>query len=369
VCRLCDAKPSVNYAFMFSVDNEQNEQCIPCIRFTSNKLDPQAIEVDTFVCPSCEPYSASLTLVNNDRPEDDEYFRPFSGVTRFGNNILVSGGVDLTDGISSNECAVVKFKQDGRNFYFVRNTYTSELSKSRHAHGTFYFEKEKTLYVFGGAQKIKESELAYLDSIECFSVLDSSVNFNGEGEWQSCAFKLKKPRCSFAQVRVGNKLVLFGGFSGINKVENSLEVIDFDTKTVTSVALASGFSAPIYPIIFESGKNQITVLGGFASEMAKNNDIFVVDYQTGSVQPQPPKGLPVSNRLHSLSAFGSTFVFGGNCFDRQNTSQSGKFKSLRDGVEGVIIGGYKGLKKESIESIKSLMDCFGSEAIEFNLVV
>lgn len=370
VCRFCNAKDTANHVFLQTVENEQDEQCLPCLRFTDNKLDLNAIEIDSFICPTCEPYSACLTLVAQRGSEDEEqWFRPFSGVTRFGSNVMITGGVDIDQKQSVNECSVAKFLQDGRHYSYKRNVYTNVMNKGRHAHGMFYFEKEKTIFAIGGAQKIKETEIEYLDSIENFAVLDESLNFNGNGEWQTSTFKLKRARCSFGQVRAGNKLVIFGGFSGIDKVENSLEVIDFDEKKVTLVELEGEFKAPIYPVLLHTGQSEVTVIGGFSDHEARNTNCFVVDFETGRTRKSSPAGLPVSDRLHSIQAFGETFVFGGNCFDKLNTKSSGKFRSIAGGFQGVIAGGYKDLKHHSVESIKSLLDCFCSESIQFNLLV
>lgn len=369
VCKYCNGKESINHVFFQSTENEQDEQCLPSLRFASNTLDPNAIEIDPYVCPTCEPYSVCLNPISDAVKSDQEdWLSPFASVVKFGENVLVSGGIDVGSRQSINEGSIMRFRQDGRIFNFRRNVYTQELKKGRHAHGSAYLEKEKLIFVFGGAQKIKENEIEYLDSIECFDVKDSSANFNGEGEWQTSSTKLKRARCSFAQLRVDNKVVLFGGFSGVNQVENSIEVFDLEKKTVTLVEVQSGFVLPVYPVVVAAGKEEALLIGGFINGESKNQDCYRVNWRNGSVKKAQQTGLQVIDRMRSIDAFGETFIFGGNYFDAKNSKHTGKFKSISSGFEGVIMEGYKNLKQDSVESMKRLLDCFESESIEFNLV-
>lgn len=351
---------------MHSVENEHDEQCLPLIKLMSNKLDTNAIEIDKFVCPTCEPISACLNLVTCDkRSENENWFYPFSSMTNFGENIMITGGINTQTEMSTNECAIVKFVQDGRNFNFKKDIYTSEMNKSRHAHGTFYYDVEKTIFAIGGAQKIKENEIDYLESIENISILDDSANYDGSGDWQSCSFKLKRARCSFSQLRVGNKLIVFGGFSGIDKIENSLEIIDFEKKEVVLVEFENAYSAPIYPILLLHSKNEILVLGGFTKTGNQNTKSFLVNFDNGNSKINQIKGLQVTDKLHAIKAFNDTFIFGGNCFDKSIPINEARFKSLNSNLEGPVLGGFKDLKQSSIDSIKHLLDCFASGQFDF----
>lgn len=369
VCRLCHSKDQTHYVFMQSVENEQNQKFVPVIKFMSNKYKENSIEIDKFICPKCEPVSASLNLIADDNTDfnHDSWFYLFSSVTRFGDNFMVSGGIKTDTGFTTNECSIVKFLQDGRNFFFKKDTYRIELNKGRHAHGSFYYEKEQTVYVIGGAQKIKEKEINYLDSIENFSILDSSIHFDGQGEWQMSEFKLKKARCSFAQVQIGSLLIIFGGFSDIGKIEDSLEIIDFENKTVTLVQLEKGYLTPVYPVLLPHSKTEIQVIGGFTKNGNQNQESHIVNFKKGSVSKSAVKGFPVSDKLHVVRAFDDVFIFGGSCFDTSKSKHSAKFLSLKNGNEKLISGGYKNMNQTSIDAIKNILDCFGSEQFDFTL--
>ena len=368
VCRLCDAKEKKNFVYLQTVENEQDEQCLSILKFALNKLDVNSIEVDGFVCPECEPVSVNLCLITNQKDDkEQEQFYPFAAVAKFGQNLMVSGGINGQLEASSNECLVVKFPQDGRHYQFNRNTYTSEMNKSRHAHGSFYYEKEKTIYAIGGAQKIRPSEIEYLDSIENFSVLDDSVNFSGVGEWQTCLFKLKRARCSFSQLRVGDCLVVFGGFSGVGKLEQSLEIIDFKNKKVTLVELAKEMNVPIYPVLLQKSETEMFVVGGFSKNECVNVSSSVVNFQTGKFSVSDFKGIEVRDKLRCIRAFDDIFLFGGNFFEKETGKNAGKFKMVRNGFVGRISGGHKGLKQEAVSSISNLMDCFGGEQFDFTV--
>ena len=379
VCRFCDAKEKSQYFFSQTVETTLDELCVPVIQFSFNKIDFNAIEIDKFVCPKCHPVSATLKLIKSensahnhhgghqfDDEEEETWFHPFSNVTSFGENLMVTGGVNRITNKSSKSCWVIQFVQDGRNFEYIKNRYSQGMNKRRHAHQSFYDQEEKTLYVIGGAQKINEKEILYLDSIECLNIIDETINFNSNENWNVLSIKLKKPRCSFSQCLVNKKLVLFGGFSGIGKMEESIEFLDLHSKDTELIQLNKGYLFTIYPIILKQSNDEIIVYGGFPKGSPQNDDAYCINLKSGNWSKSNKKGLKSSNKLHHIRAFDQEIIFGGNSFDCGISSNSARMKLIDSELFAPISEGYKNLKASSVEAMKDHFDCFGSA--EFNFV-
>lgn len=388
VCRFCDAKPKEQYFFCQTIETETEELCAPVVRFVSNRIDPHSIEIDRFLCPTCHPISAILKPILNEntnglnrknsfsvQEEDGVWFNAFASATKFGDNLMVTGGLDPgadtdTDpdtqkNLSTDSCSVVKFIQDGRSFGFLHQPYPCKLNKRRHGHQSFYDNKEKTIYVIGGAQKTSPNKISFLDSIECLSVVDTTINFEENETWNHLEAKLKVKRSSFAICSIGRKLYLFGGFSGLNLREETIEVLDLETKTLQLLPLASGFKIPIYPVLIPQTDKEVLLLGGFTSEGNKNEESFKLNIETGKFSKHTFSGINTSDRMHQIFAFGESIIFGGNCFDSSSNQNSARLKSLTTGYEAPISGGFKNLKTSSKDSMKSLLDCFPSSQFQF----
>jgi hypothetical protein len=321
ICRLCSNKPSTYYSYFQTSETNINELCIPSIKFISNSIDKNVFEIDEHICPTCEPISINYELVlsGDSNDEDDEtWLNPFSSISKMGQNFVVSGGCNLVTGLSEDSTVLIKFIQDGRNkFYKTTIMSGAMLQNLRHSHSSFYYEKEKTLYAFGGAQTKSKNQITYLDSFECLGVIDDSINYNGAGEWQTCEFKLKNPRCNASTIVFGTRLYIFGGFSGISKREEKIEYLDLAKKNIIEVNLIGEWNSPIRPVLSVQG-NGILVFGGFIRDESQNDKVCKVIKSSGKVEHLPSSGINVNGILNSVMVQNNFIIFGGV----QNSSAS-----------------------------------------------
>ena len=370
ICRLCNLKDNQNYVFMQTVEDNQDSLCLPSLRFMSNKISKDSIEIDKYLCPECEPVSVKLNLISSsDENSNTVWFPMFASVAKFGTNFLVSGGIDMETGSSVASSMVVKLDKAGFIPTFQMNN-MGMLKKSRHAHGSFYHEKEKNLYVIGGAEKKGNSNTVdYLNSIECFDILDPSQHFDTHQEWNTTMFKLKRARCCFSQLQMEEKLIIFGGFSGVGKIEPTIEIIDFHKKTVLFLDMDKNYTVPIYPVLFKNDQDSILVVGGFQKEIGVNSTSHIVSLKYPKSTPVPNKGIQVSDKLRSINAFGTNIIFGGNNFEKTSDGKGAQFRSSNNDFFGVIDSGYKSLKSHSIDSIKQVLDCFNGGQFDFNNLI
>jgi hypothetical protein len=367
VCRLCSNKPAAYYSYFQTCETNVNELCLPAIKFISNDLSPEVFEVDDSTCPACEPISINYELViNGDSQEDDEIWLPaFSSVGKLGQNFIVSGGCDLESYTSLASSYLIKFIQEGSFHHYKAGLMPFPLNKARNSHSSYYSEKEKTLYVFGGAQKTAKNQITYLDSFECMPVLDDSINFNGDAEWQMCEFKLKKARCSASTVVFGNRLYIFGGFSAVSTKENAIEYLDLINKNVVLVNLSQTWEIPIKPVL-KVQEDSILILGGFLNNQSQNDKVTKFYPKQEKVEVQPNTDIATHGILNSIQAFDHFMLFGGIQSSIPMSSQIKlRVKSLKSGQEFNNTLNFGRLL--NAESTRLCMEFFDSAQVEFNL--
>ena len=367
VCRLCSNKSAAYYSYFQTCETNVNELCLPAIKFISNNLTPEIFEVDDSTCPICEPISINYELViNGDNQEDEEIWLPaFSSVGKLGQNFIVTGGCDLESGTSKATSYLINFIQDGSFHHYKASLMSMPLNKARNSHCSYYSEKEKTLYVFGGAQKTSKTQIGYLDSFECLPVLDDSINFNGDAEWQMCEFKLKKARCLASTVVFGNRLYIFGGFSGLSTKENSIEYLDLSDKKVVLVNLSQTWDIPVMPVL-KVEDDGILVIGGFSGAQSQNNRVTKFSPKQEKIDEQPASAIATHGILNSINAFGHFIVFGGIQSSLPMSSQIRlKSKSWKTGQEFTSTLNFGRLL--NAESARLCMEFFDSAQIEFNI--
>lgn len=366
VCRLCSNKPAAYYSYFQTCETNVNELCLQAIKFISNDLSSEVFEVDDSTCPSCEPISINYELViNGDSQEDEEIWLPaFSSVGKLGQNFIVTGGCDLESYTSLASSYLIKFIQDGSFHHYKASLMPFPLNKPRNSHSSYYSEKENTLYVFGGAQKTAKNQITYLDSFECLPVLDDSINFNGDAEWQMCEFKLKKARCSASTIVFGNRLYIFGGFSAVSTKENSIEYLDLASKNVVLINVSQTWEIPIKPVL-KVQEDAILIIGGFLGNQSQNDKVTKFYPKQEKVEAQPNSEIATHGILNSIQAFDHFIVFGGIQSSIQMSSQiklrSKSFKTGQEFSSTLNVG-----RLLNAESTRLCMEFFDSAQIQFN---
>lgn len=178
------------------------------------------------------------------------------------------------------------------------------------------FEAEaygSTVFAFGGAVPGAGGKTGDLTSTDAIDVYDATKN-----SWQAAAYKLARPRSSYAKARLGNKVYLIGGWSlpGMDFIPQ-VEEFDMQTGKLRDMPydlpmVRRGFYATTY-------KNKIIIVGGMNEQNQLLADVWMYDPSATSADQawkqlaSLPMGVfsPAAAVINDdLYTFGGVYMFG-----------------------------------------------------------
>ena len=335
-CRLCQNKKEKNYAILKTIENDENKIGLIGIKLALNEINKNSIEYDHFICPTCEPISIKPGFIECQSLEEEipVWMDIQASVANCGNYFILSGGYNLEFNTSVKTSLMIKFNKDGRFRNYTAEYIGCMMNKGRHSHGSYFSEKDNSVYIFGGCNKQSKDEVEYLDTIEIM-ILGDTTNMalaDNFREWQKINFKLKKARASFSFVEVSGLVYIFGGFEGVGKVAKSVEIVDFIKSKSKLVDLkSSDFSIPINPVLKKDG-SKIILYGGYNGQR-KNDQVFEFDVETEKVRKLGELCVTVSGKQRKMEIDNQMLVFGGNLFGKTGLSQDNHFRymNIKDG--------------------------------------
>lgn len=318
-CRLCQNKNEQNFAVFKTCDNTYNQIGLLGFKFISNRLIKGNIEIDKFVCPDCHPVTVKPYIIKNHSLDEEPplWFNPNASVCKFGDNYMLSGGYSIEFGTSLDTTYLVKFERDGRFQYYTAELSPAIMNKKRHSHGSYYDKNQNTLYIFGGASITKKGEIEYLNSVEVMIIQDDSLNAVADNlnEWQNTEIKLKKPRCNFSNININNKLYLFGGFEDINKICNSIEIIDFSNSSTSLVDIKkTNQIIPLNPVL-DYKDNNIIIYGGTDGRKTLNT-VNRFNIKNNELTSTGELSETMQGKLRSVKLDNELYIFGGSVFGK-----------------------------------------------------
>ena len=373
ICRLCQNKNEQNYAVFKTCEDTYNQIGLLGFKFISNKIIKESIEIDKFVCPECHPMTVKPYIIKNQNIDDELpfWFNPNASVCKFGDNYLLSGGYNIEFGTSLDSSYLVRFERDGRFKYYTAELNPAVMNKKRHSHGSYYDKSNNTLYVFGGASIVKKNEIEFLNSIEIMLVNADKLHVVADNlnEWQSTGMKLKKPRCNFTTIELGNKLYLFGGFEDINKVCNSIEIVNFGNSSTLLVDLKqSSCPLPLNPVLDSKGKD-IIIYGG-TDGRKQLNTIIKFDTSSHELKKVGEMTATMAGKLRSLKVEGELYIFSGCIFGKLEKPNPQLFSYIKVSNSGVSEKTIVDTKIEDLEEEwhqEKLLDHFNGMEFDFKV--
>lgn len=121
-CRYCSSKPNETIALLQICQTKREQFGIPAVKIIWNDYQNDCVEIDEFVCPVCQPISASFSVIPPISSDNDFYEKdvrvsnlPMHAATVIiGGNLFIIGGCLRRQAISSEACFLLKFLRDGR---------------------------------------------------------------------------------------------------------------------------------------------------------------------------------------------------------------------------------------------------------------
>lgn len=335
-CRLCQNKKEKNYAILKTIENDESKIGLIGIKLTQNETNKNNIEHDHFICPVCEPMSMKPSFIECQSLEEEipVWMDIQASVANCGNYFILSGGYNLEFNTSVKTSLMIKFNKDGRFRNYTAEYIGCMMNKGRHSHGSYFSEKDNSVYIFGGCYKQSKGEVEFLNTIEIMILGDttSQALVDNFKEWQRISFKLKKPRCSFSFIEVSGLVYIFGGFEGVGKISKSIEIVDFIKSQSKLIEIKdNSMTIPISPVLQVKG-NKIMLYGGYDGQR-QNSQVYEFDIETEKLQKTGELNVFVNGKQRKMEIDDQVLVFGGTLFGKTNLNKPEHFRymNIKDG--------------------------------------